>query len=87
MAPAAGFYPTPGAGRNEDQVTSGMICEAVSKAGYGASLLEEEQDRKKSTETIFTQTYPIDILAYDQWGGINIFPEMLAAFILSLIHI
>ena len=34
---------------DEDQVTSGMICEAVSKAGYGASLLEEEQDRKKSS--------------------------------------
>lgn len=35
---------------DEDQVTSGMICEAVSKAGYGASLLEEEQDRKKEEE-------------------------------------
>ena len=30
---------------------------------------------------IFTQTYPIDILAYDQWGGLNVLPEMLAAFI------
>ena len=35
---------------DEDQVTSGMICEAVSKAGYGASLLEEEHDRKKEEE-------------------------------------
>ena len=32
---------------DEDQVTSGMICEAVSKAGYGASLLEEEQARNR----------------------------------------
>lgn len=36
---------------------------------------------RSEAETIFTRTYPIDILAYDQWGGINIFPEMLAAFI------
>lgn len=30
---------------------------------------------------VFRQAYPIDILAYDQWGGLNVFPEMLAAFI------
>lgn len=30
---------------------------------------------------IFTCNYPIDILAYDQWSGLNILPEMLAAFI------
>ena len=32
-------------------------------------------------ESVFCQTYPIDILAYDQWGGLNVLPEMLAAFI------
>ena len=42
---------------DEDQVTSGMICEAVSKAGYGASLLEEEQDRKKEEEEWQQQDY------------------------------
>lgn len=31
--------------------------------------------------TIFKQTYPIDILAYDQWGGLSVLPEMLSAFI------
>lgn len=31
--------------------------------------------------SIFKQSYPIDILAYDQWGGLNVYPEMLAAFI------
>lgn len=30
---------------------------------------------------IFEEAYPIDILAYDQWGGISILPEMLSAFI------
>lgn len=30
---------------------------------------------------IFTQAYPIDILAYDQWSGAAILPEMLSAFI------
>lgn len=32
-------------------------------------------------ETLFSQSYPIDILAYDQWGGLTVLPEMLAAFI------
>ena len=35
---------------DEDQVTSGMICEAISKAGYGASLVAEEPDRKMEEE-------------------------------------
>lgn len=32
-------------------------------------------------EQLFSQRYPIDILAYDQWGGMKVLPEMLAAFI------
>lgn len=33
-------------------------------------------------ETIlFEKRYPIDILAYDQWNGVSVLPEMLAAFI------
>lgn len=32
-------------------------------------------------ETVFKQSYPIDILAYDQWGGLNVYPDMLAAFV------
>ena len=35
---------------DEGQVTSGMICEAISKAGYGASLVAEEADRKMEEE-------------------------------------
>ena len=55
-------------------------------ANYFAQLTERMSGSLKieirsEAELIFTQTYPIDILAYDQWGGINIFPEMLAAFI------
>jgi hypothetical protein len=55
-------------------------------ANYFAQLTERMSGSLKieirsEAETIFTRTYPIDILAYDQWGGINIFPEMLAAFI------
>ena len=30
---------------------------------------------------LYSQTYPVDILAYDQWGGITSLPEMLSAFI------
>ncbi|UVQ24309.1 hypothetical protein NXX60_11015 [Bacteroides thetaiotaomicron] len=58
----------------------------VLSANYFAQVTERMSGSLKieirsEAETIFTQTYPIDILAYDQWGGINIFPEMLAAFI------
>lgn len=58
----------------------------VLSANYFAQLTERMSGSLKieirsDTERIFTQTYPIDILAYDQWSGINIFPEMLAAFI------
>ena len=31
--------------------------------------------------TIFEEQYPLNILAYDQWNGIGMLPEMLAAFI------
>ena len=30
---------------------------------------------------IFSENYPIDILAFDQWGGLSVLPEMLSAFI------
>ncbi len=30
---------------------------------------------------LFQQTYPVDVLAFDEWGGGQILPEMLAAFI------
>ncbi|MDR1091195.1 MAG: hypothetical protein LBL79_08985 [Prevotella sp.] len=32
-------------------------------------------------ELLFEKKYPIDVLAYDQWGGIAVLPEMLSAFI------
>ena len=55
-------------------------------ANYLTQLTERLSGNLKveitSGETlIFTRTYPINILAYDQWGGLNVLPEMLAAFI------
>ncbi len=32
-------------------------------------------------ESILEQSYPIEILAFDEWGGISVYPEMLAAFV------
>lgn len=32
-------------------------------------------------ETLSKEIFPIDILAYDQWAGLNVLPEMLSAFI------
>ncbi len=31
--------------------------------------------------SLFRQTYPVDVLAFDEWGGGQVLPEMLAAFI------
>jgi hypothetical protein len=32
-------------------------------------------------QSVFKQCYPIDILAFDQWGGVSVLPEMLSAFV------
>ncbi len=32
-------------------------------------------------ELLFEEKYPINILAYDQWGGVAVLPEMLSAFV------
>ena len=36
---------------------------------------------KAENDILFQEVYPIDILAYEQWNGVGILPEMLAAFI------
>lgn len=36
---------------------------------------------KSNEELIFHNSYTIDILAYDQWNGIGVLPEMMAAFV------
>ncbi len=55
-------------------------------ANYFTQLTERLSGNLKieitsEAESVFCQTYPIDILAYDQWGGLNVLPEMLVAFI------
>lgn len=55
-------------------------------ANYFAQLTERMSGSLKleitaEGELIFNRNYPIDILAYDQWSGLNVLPEMLAAFI------
>ncbi|MBW9278584.1 DUF4011 domain-containing protein [Bacteroides fragilis] len=32
-------------------------------------------------DEFFREKYPIDILAFDQWGGIQVLPELLSAFV------
>ncbi|WP_300799239.1 DUF3320 domain-containing protein [uncultured Alistipes sp.] len=32
-------------------------------------------------ESLFSETYELSLLAFDQWGGIAVLPEMLAAFV------
>ena len=36
---------------------------------------------KADDKIIFTECYNIDVLAFDQWNGVGILPEMLAAFV------
>lgn len=33
------------------------------------------------SELVYSQSYDIDILAYDQWSGVSVLPEILSAFI------
>ncbi|MDP1880428.1 MAG: hypothetical protein Q8K60_05765, partial [Parachlamydiaceae bacterium] len=36
---------------------------------------------KTDTDVLFKENYSINILAYDQWNGISMLPEMLSAFV------
>ena len=45
---------------------------------FRGNISIEIVDKEK---TLSKETYPIDILAYDQWSGINILPEILSAFV------
>lgn len=53
---------------------------------YFAGLTERMKGRltlevSDNKETLFRKDYPVDILAYDQWGGLLVLPELLSAFI------
>ncbi|MES2829759.1 MAG: DUF3320 domain-containing protein [Bacteroidota bacterium] len=70
--------------RKDESFEFGSIPIAV-QSKYLAELTERVAGnitiklRYDGEETI--EHYPIEILAYDQWNGINLLPEMLAAFI------
>ena len=56
-------------------------------AGYFAQLTERYSGHIAvevfvKSESVFMQNYPVDILAYDQWSGISVLPEMLSAYII-----
>lgn len=53
---------------------------------YLISLTEKIEGKltievKEAQNCIWIKTYPITILAYDQWTGINYLPEMIAAYV------
>lgn len=55
-------------------------------AGYFAQLTERISGDislkiYSKEELLFEEKYPINVLAYDQWGGIAVLPEMLSAFV------
>ena len=37
--------------------------------------------------SIYLKSYPIDVLAFDQWGGLSVLPEMLSSFLLPIIRL
>lgn len=54
-------------------------------ANYFSQLTERfagqlKLEVKMDGESISSKAYPVDILAYDQWGGISVLPEMLSGF-------
>ncbi|MDE6702441.1 MAG: DNA helicase, partial [Muribaculaceae bacterium] len=55
-------------------------------ATYLSNLTERVEGHIKVTvksneEILFSESYEIAVLAFDQWGGIAVLPEMLAAFV------
>jgi very-short-patch-repair endonuclease len=56
---------------------SGKFLSELTEKVTGELIVILSQD----DEVLFKESYPIDILAFDQWGGIINLPEMLAAFV------
>lgn len=55
-------------------------------SSYFAQLTEKMQGSIKLEITgedviLFEKTYPIEVLAFDEWGGLSILPEMLSSFV------
>lgn len=65
--------------------TYGVVSISISSR-YLAELTERLTGRFTLTvtsenEVVYHEDYNVDLLAYDQWNGIGLLPEMLAAFI------
>lgn len=58
------------------KLSAKYLSELTEKLAGEFSLRLSENDG----EILFQENYSVDILAYDQWNGIGVLPEMLAAF-------
>jgi very-short-patch-repair endonuclease len=55
--------------------------DATFLAGLAESLTGDiTLSLKSATETLATRTHPVELLAQNEWGGVNAMPELLAAF-------
>ncbi|MEX0975258.1 MAG: DUF4011 domain-containing protein [Bacillota bacterium] len=52
---------------------AGMLVVTVAEESTVGSAVEGP--------VLFSQQYPIDVLAFDEWGGLSALPEMIAAFV------
>jgi hypothetical protein len=57
-------------------VSTKFLAELTEKITGKLSLTIQVGD-----EITFQQTYPIDVLPFDQWPGVSILPEIMAAFV------
>lgn len=57
-------------------LSANYFAQLTERISGDLSLKIESKD-----ELLFEERYPISVLAYDQWGGISLLPEMLSAFV------
>ncbi len=70
----------------EKEAVSAEIVSLNLSANYFAQLTEGFSgyitiEVYVESESVFRQSYPVYILAYDQWSGLSVLPEMLASFV------
>ncbi len=63
------------------KINGQYLANLTEKLSGTLTVTISSKDAAAATTVLFTETYNIAILAYDQWDGIGRLPEILAAFI------
>lgn len=62
------------------ELTEKIICR-ITLAIYASNINNLSEEYGNSNQCLYEKHFQIDVLAYDQWNGLNTLPEMLAAFV------